>query len=148
MCAIMSGFARQQMLAREYELIMNAEQENHMSLKDAMHKEKRYEPGDAPHAATVDELDAYAVREADTHALLKERESTHGDFEENAICCEKMYRAWAARWLHAHGSEVPFPMAHAMYHKFSKLSRLAANEHCQDHYDDDIGYTELARRFS
>ena len=121
-----------------------------MSLKESLHKEKRYVPGDDTYANAGQKAQEQiaSICNTNTADLLAEHESTHGDFEENAICCEKMYRAWAARWLHAHGSEVPFPMAHAMYHKFSKLSHLAANEHCQDHYDDDIGYTELARRFS
>ena len=137
-----------------------------MSLKDTMHKEKRYEPTSDPnypkHKEMADALEnaniqtgavmrggvPYVPSSSSTIDLLQQREYTHGDFETNAICAESMFAYWEDAWKASHKANLPpYPMRLAIRMVCFKLARIASNPHPDEHYDDVKGYIELARRY-
>lgn len=75
--------------------------------------------------------------------LLEEREKTHGDFKNTGACAEQLY----STFLHYSklGSTKPPGHNEAIHQICTKLARIACGNPIADHYDDIVGYAELAK---
>jgi len=78
-----------------------------------------------------------------TSDLLAERNSTHGDFESNALISQMLKEIFheSSGW-----SKLTYPQREALDMIALKVSRiLSGNSSFADHWDDIIGYASLGR---
>jgi hypothetical protein len=79
-----------------------------------------------------------------TTALLAQRQTTHGDFKDNArygTALREIFRS-APKW-----AEMPDEHKEALEHIAGKLSRILSGQSTvADHWDDVAGYAVLAKQ--
>ena len=76
-------------------------------------------------------------------ALLADRHTTHGDFDQNAIYAQELRSLFRSspRW-----PEIPPVQREALDNIATKLSRILSGQgDCAQHWEDVEGYSRLAR---
>jgi hypothetical protein len=83
------------------------------------------------------ELELSKLADEPTTALINERETTHGDFDENA----RMWQGLCEMASHTRFENDRQRLAINMI--FLKIARMMQNPNVRDHWDDIAGYARL-----
>jgi hypothetical protein len=79
-----------------------------------------------------------------TAAILAERQTTHGEFSDNARVAQRLRAFWRQQptW-----ESIPEQQREALDQMAGKLSRIFSGQpHFKDHWDDISGYATLASK--
>lgn len=86
----------------------------------------------------------HTVRDVDVKALLDERQKTHGPYEEKAWTIQHLKKAMRASFGWSKLSPTQAESLDMIVHKIGRI--LTGDPNHPDHWEDIIGYAELAKR--